>query len=279
MISTNILEANKKLHRRLVLSGEYQKSPHFLLENKNRVRRQFENEVLPFFLGQKINAIDFGCGTGFIIDLLVDVVETIDGVDITQEMLDEVDTSSGHVTVTLSEAERTPFENYKFNLATAYSFLDHLSDIEIFFKEVYRVLKNGGVFYTGLNPNIYFAGLIKSALNNDPTETGRNELVNREVMSMLNNGTYYEEKFGIEKHVVEAAEYIKTIDGGICPYELKRLALSVGFSHANLSLDWFLGQATYGNAPNELQAVKKYLNKTMPASVPFFKYFNYVFVK
>jgi len=35
--------------------------------------------------------IDFGCGTGFVIHQFVDLVDKIDGVDITPEMMDQVD--------------------------------------------------------------------------------------------------------------------------------------------------------------------------------------------
>ena len=279
MNDIGILEANRKVHSALVLSGEYQKSPHFLPENKHRVMQKLKHDVLPHLSDQNIKAVDFGCGTGFMIDLLIDIAETVDGVDITQEMLDEVDQSSGKVCLTVAEAENTPFVNNHFDLATAYSFLDHLSDIRVFFEEVFRVLKPGGVFYTGLNPNKAFARLVKSAAENSPEETDANMIVKREVMSMLDNGTYYEEKFGIDKNVLELAESIKTKEGGFDAYHLKECALEVGFSKAYVSFDWFLGQATYNDKPKDIAVIQHYLDKIMPASSPLFKYVSCVFIK
>ena len=56
------------------------------------------------------------------IDLLVDLVDSVDGIDITKEMLDRVNVSSGKVSLTLGLAEHTPFDQCSFHLATAYSF-------------------------------------------------------------------------------------------------------------------------------------------------------------
>lgn len=279
MTTLSILEANQYVHKTLVLAGEYQKSPHFLPENIDRVRTKLETEVLPLISSSEVRAIDFGCGTGFMIDLLVDFVNLVEGIDITQEMLDEVDLSSGKVSLSLAPAEQTPFHSNQFDLATAYSFLDHLADVEVFLKEVFRVLKPGGVFYTGLNPNQEFAERIKLAARNAPQDTNKNPILKREILSVFDNGSLYETQFGIEKDILELAEAIKTKEGGFNGYALKKMALELGFTSAHLTFDWFLGQASFGNKPEDVMVISKYLEKMQPASSPLFKYLNLVLVK
>ena len=279
MKTSSILEANQYVHKTLVLAGEYQKSPHFLPENIERVGMKLATEVLPLISSPEVRAIDFGCGTGFMIDLLVDVVKSVDGIDITQEMLDEVDLSSGKVSLSLAPAEQTPFTDNQFDLATAYSFLDHLADVEVFLREVFRVLKPGGVFYTGLNPNQEFAERIKSAARNAPQAANENPILEREILSMLYNGSLYETQFGIEKDVLELAETIKTKEGGFNGYAIKKMALELGFTSAHLTFDWFLGQASFKDKPADVTVINQYLENMQPASSPLFKYLNLVLVK
>ena len=71
--------------------------------------------VIPLLNTDRIKAIDFGCGTGFMIDLLVDLVDWLT-VSISL-MLDRVNVSSGKVS-TLGLAEHTPFDQCSFHLAT-----------------------------------------------------------------------------------------------------------------------------------------------------------------
>ena len=279
MTDTAIIEANIEVHRALVAAGEYQNSPHFLPENKRRVSQKLQTDVLQRFSGKPIDAIDFGCGTGFMIDLLVEFVECVHGIDITQEMLDEVDLSSGKVSLSLGQVENTPFKQNQFDLATAYSFLDHLSDIRIFLEETHRVLKPGGVFYTGLNPNKAFSDLLRSTAQNYPQEAAMSGIVEREITCALDNGSYYQEKFGIAKNALELAESIKTKYGGIDAFDLKEMALDIGFREAAISYEWFLGQAHYTALPAANASIQSYLDSVMPASLPLFKYFNLVCVK
>lgn len=279
MIDPKILEANRVVHRSLVNSGEYQKSPHFLPENKQRVKDKIANEVLTLLGEGSIKAIDFGCGTGFMIDILLDHAESVHGIDLTQEMLQRVDISSGRVNLHLGEAEKTPFPKGMFDVATAYSFLDHISDVNIFFREVYRVLRPGGVFFTGLNPNKFFAEFVGLAAKNDLEASRNNPLVNREILSMLDNGRFYEERYGIPSEILLCAESIKTNEGGFDANSLVASAKKAGLKPVRVSHEWFLGQAAYSNHANGEAIISEYLNKLMPASIPLFKYIDLIFVK
>ena len=106
-----ILDANIYVHAFLANKGEYQKSPHFRPENQAKVRAIIERVTLPLKDIQAKKAIDFGCGTGFVIHLMKDLFNEIHGVDITKDMMKHVDLSSGNIFLHESVAENTPFDN------------------------------------------------------------------------------------------------------------------------------------------------------------------------
>jgi ubiquinone/menaquinone biosynthesis C-methylase UbiE len=152
------LNANIYVHAFLANSGEYQKSPHFRPENQEKVRRILDRIVAKSTVSNQsiAKAIDFGCGTGFMIDLMKDMFSEVHGLDITNDMMKRVDVSSGNVFLHECLAEKTPFPDNHFDFATAYSFMDHLFSYDDFLQEAYRVLKPGGTFYSDLNPNRAF---------------------------------------------------------------------------------------------------------------------------
>ena len=51
-------------------------------------------------------------------------------------------------------SEKYPLESNAFNLITSNAVLEHVNNVDLFAKEVYRLLKNGGVFY-GIIHNYY----------------------------------------------------------------------------------------------------------------------------
>ena len=196
----DVIEANRLVHTRLVEADQYvESSPHFLPENKRRVRETLQREVWPHLnLNEPLAAIDFGCGTGFMFEFLDDYADKIVGVDVTRAMLDRVEFTSDKLSLHIGVAEQTPFQDETFNLATAYSFLDHLEDIETFFLEVFRVLKPGGVFYSGLTPHKKFSRMISEVMNQAPT--AKQSVTAREAIAVADNGQYYESKFGIDRN-------------------------------------------------------------------------------
>ena len=96
--SDDVIKANIEVHSELVKKGEYQKSPHFNDENKNEVKIKLEKLVstLPTDIKEK-KMIDFGCGTGFIIQLIQKKFTEVHGIDVSTEMMKHVDTSSGNI--------------------------------------------------------------------------------------------------------------------------------------------------------------------------------------
>ncbi len=274
------LEANIYVHSELAKTGEYNRSPHFRKENQQKVRKILERLVGNQSWTGNTKAIDFGCGTGFLIHLMRDLFEEVHGVDITPEMMKQVDLSSGNVFLHQVRAEQTPFPDQTFHFATAYSFLDHLCDLTVFLEEVYRVLKPGGVFYSDLNPNREFIrGVERVAGLSEQTDVPA--IVKREITGALHNGEYYEKTFGLNAALLEKAEPLKSISKGFCVEELKAIGSEIGFSKCVVEYDWFLGQAKvmHEQPKEDVRVVEAYLSSVLPVSASLFKYLRIVFTK
>ncbi|MCI0561429.1 MAG: class I SAM-dependent methyltransferase [Nitrososphaera sp.] len=273
------IKANIYVHAFLASSGEYQKSPHFMPENREKVRHTLRRLATSLTRGRKTRLIDFGCGTGFVIDLVKDLFDEVHGIDITVEMMRRVDSSSGNVYLCRARAEQTPFAGGVFDFATAYSFMDHLFDYKEFLEDVYRVLKPGGIFYSDLNPNRAFIVAMKGA--EGKTRDDLNPIVEREIMGALHNGELYAQQFGIMGRLLEAAEPGKSIDGGFDAQEVLNTARRIGFSRSSVKYEWFLGQGKviHEKSPEAAETIDRHLQACLPVSSQFFKYLQFVFVK
>ena len=230
---------------------------------------------------EKKKVIDFGCGTGFLINLMHDLFDEVHGVDITQDMMKQVDLSSGNITLHESIAESTPFEADSFDFATGYSFMDHLVDYRAFLQEAYRILKKGGVFYSDLNPNREFISAIAAAEKISCELLPITPIVQREIQGALHNGEHYQENFGMNASMLEKAEPIKTLDHGFNAVEVLEAARNIGFSDCKVEFEWFLGQAKvlHEQSIEDSNKVEQYLNSVLPVSSHLFKYLRFVFVK
>lgn len=274
-----VLEANRIVHANLAVSGEYEKSPHFLPENKERVKKILEKlrESTPSDDDAKL--LDLGCGTGFILHIASPMFDKLYGVDITHEMMEKVDLSLGNIELTNCTAEKTPFGDSSFDMVTAYSFLDHLVDYSKVFEEAYRVLRPSGIFYSDLNPNRDFNSMLEQLSLNSQGELP--EVVNREILGGLKNGEYYSEKFGIDEEMLTKAEPVKSYSRGFLANEVIETARNIGFSEVRVEYFWFLGQSllTRESKSRDIEAVEDFLQMLLPASSNYYKYLRFIFKK
>ena len=275
----NTLKANIHVHAFLANAGEYQNSPLFRPENRAKIRNILVQLTADLQGKPDTRVIDFGCGSGCLIDLMHDLFIDVHGVDITRDMLKHVDVSSGNIRLHECAAEATPFPDNHFDFATAYSFMDHLFDYRDFLVEAHRVLKPGGVFYSDLNPNRAFIQAVYIA--NQATQPAMTPLVRREIQGALHNGAFYEQNFGLDGKVLADAEPIKSRDNGFDAADVLSVAASVGFSRCRVEYEWFLGQAKvmHEQSMEHSAIVEKYLNSVLPVSSALFKYLRFVFVK
>ena len=271
---SEVVKANVLVHT--LLADSYNSNePQFRPENKAKVRQNIER------LKQSTNGkrlLDIGCGTGFIIDLAKDLFGDIHGVDITQAMLDKIDTSTGNITLHNTVAEKLPFETESFDLVTAYSFLHHLKDYRPVLAEVKRVLKPGGFFYIDQEPNKRFWEKIVDLKKVDPTDLS--DILLKEIDSVLHTDERMERDLKLDQGVFSKAEYIKSVLGGIDANDFKIEAQKLGFKECRVQFEWFLGQGAvlHGQSFEAATTVEEYLRRVLPLSEHLFKYLQFILV-
>lgn len=274
-MNSAVVQANIDLHT--VLADSYEESePHFRRENKDKVRSKIE-ELQKRCAGNRL--LDLGCGTGFMIGLSTDIFTEIHGVDVTQAMIDRVDRSCGNITLHLTAAESVPFPDSYFDLVTAYSFLHHAEDYRCILREAFRVLKPGGICYTAQDPNRRFWTAVRQL--NDRVPESLQPIVAKAYEAVLNTDIILEQRFGTPQSLVQAAEPIRAIFGGLDPNEVKEDAAAIGFRTCEVRLEWFLGEAEvlHGESREAAAAIDAYLRSASPLTDHLFKYVQLTLVK
>ena len=274
------ISANIAVHS--AMANDYNAiEPHFRPESIKRV-----DEII-----QKIHSenkfskvLDLGCGTGFMINIVKKYASEIVGVDVTQAMMDKVD-KSGNISIELinSDTGTVVLPQNHFDLATAYTFLDHLYDMQPTFSNAYNALREGGVFYADLSPNYYFWNDVKKV---DATKQ-YDPILQREINAVLSKDAEIEEQFGIDKNIFQSAEYQKHIKGGLVEEELRDLLMSAGFKKIDFIYHWFIGQAQLINDDKidknkrfeQADIMHHYLTKALPVSRNLFKYIGFIAFK
>ncbi|WP_373532544.1 class I SAM-dependent methyltransferase [Vampirovibrio sp.] len=274
-----VINANIEVHSRT--ADEYHTEPHFRPENIAKVNEKLGNLARQT---QAQKMLDLGCGTGFMINIAKQYVPHIDGVDVTQAMLDRVDTS-GEANIRLFNHDTGSFtvEKNAYDLVTAYSFLHHLYDIVPTLKTAYDALKPGGKFYVDLDPNYYFwAGI--DQLDRDGAYDA---IVKREIEMVSHIDEQVGKRFNIDFELINLAEYGKNVKGGFKAEELDPLLRSVGFQSVELQYYWYIGQGYLINheqySPDKRQeyaeVTEDVLQKLLPLSKGLYKYLGFVATK
>ncbi len=251
-----VIEANIQVHTRMAESYN-RNEPHYRPENRAKVRGRLE-EMRRRFGGARL--LDLGCGTGFIIDLAKELFDAIDGVDITQAMLDRVDLSSGNVRLHRCVAEALPFADATFDVVSAYAFVHHLKDYSKALREALRVLKPGGGFYIDLEPNrLFWQAMVR--LEQGAGASPYSDIVLREIDAVLHS--------------------TKAVLGGIDPWQFRDECLRLGFRSCDMSFEWFLGQGAvmHQQSFEAAATVEAYLRRILPLSADCFKYLQFVLTK
>ncbi len=274
---SDVVRSNVAVHTRMAEIYD-RDEPHFRPENKAKVQRNLLRVVER--TGSEC-LLDIGCGTGFVISLLAETFDEIHGLDPTSAMLEKVDTSKGNITLHEGVAEDLPFPDGSFDLVTAYSVLHHLADHRPVLAEVFRVLRPGGVFYVDLEPNRAYWSAVADAETRSQQGTELDEIVAREVRSVLHIDEDAHERFGIDPETFRAAEYIKSRLGGFEPEEFDRDTRAAGFSACEATHEWFMGQAVLMHSPSpaDAAAVEAHLRRLLPISASLFKYLRFEAVK
>lgn len=274
-----VIEANIKLHTQL--SEHYNScEPHFRKESIERIESLLKHAI------DKTSAnslLDMGCGTGFIIAMAKKYVKEITGIDVTQAMLDKVDTS-GNCTIRLVNMDTGQFKTEKtFDVVTGNSFLHHLYDIKPTLVATYKALRSGGICYYDLDPNYYFW----EQIHHLDRQGKYDPLVNREIEMVAFKDEDIQKNFGVHKDIFNNAEYGKNIAGGFKEEDLVQLLTDIGFIDVKVFYHWFIGQAWLINDSGLLgterskiaEMMHKTLEKSWPLSRSLFKYLGFYATK
>lgn len=272
MNSDEIIKANIEVHSKL--AKDYTSSePHFRPENIAKVTKIFKD----FTNGKPKNkALDLGCGTGFMVNILKTLYPEVTGVDVTQAMLDQIDKSGkSKITLFCEDTGKFKAEKGAFDVVSMYSFIHHLFDVVPTFTTAANALRSGGQLFIGLEPNFYFWESV-SQLQGAGTY---DEIVAREIRALHEEETIAQ-GLGVKKETLEKAEYSKALKGGFKEGELRKILVDLGFKNIRVEYDWFLGEAAMINEAGVAKevrfanaaAVDKLLKRQLPLSRHLFKY-------
>lgn len=108
----------------------------------------FEKDFLLTILSKikVVKALDLGCGTGRLIPTLKKSATKVTAADVSEEMLRIVKQKFPEVETSLANVNDLPFNEGYFDLVVASFLIVHVRDLEIAFDQIYRVLKDGGIF-------------------------------------------------------------------------------------------------------------------------------------
>jgi ubiquinone/menaquinone biosynthesis C-methylase UbiE len=267
----DVIDANRAVHTAaapIYRSAE----PHFRPENVSRVSAI----LVELRKGTPAGPLlDIGCGTGFIIEIAGRYFDAIWGIDITPAMVRQMPASvrTGRCAVGLAASELLPFKKNSFSVCTAHAVLHHLHDVRPTLAEAFRVLQPNGIFYSDLDPNAFFWSAVS-----DISDTNiANKTIVREINAVRYKDLELAQQLGVAKEMIQKAEPIKHIEGGLKEETIIATLREIGFSSIEIHYEWFLGEAQYIHAANDAssaQVVRTYLRAMLPLSRHLFKYIS-----
>jgi ubiquinone/menaquinone biosynthesis C-methylase UbiE len=113
----------------------------------SKFRPQYPDEMIKYiisFVNNKSTALDLATGNGQVAHKLSTYFKQVYATDISQKQLDNA-IQADNIIYSKECAEKTSFENQQFNLIVVAQAV-HWFDFEIFYKEIYRILKPDGIF-------------------------------------------------------------------------------------------------------------------------------------
>lgn len=94
----------------------------------------------------KGSLLDIGTGTGWIACRAKEYFDYVVAIDISSAILKKIEREN--IIKVSCDAEFMPFRDESFDVAVSFSLLHHIYDIESLLKEIYRILRAGGILYT-----------------------------------------------------------------------------------------------------------------------------------
>lgn len=146
---------------------------------------EIEKEAVAGFLSQvpKQHILELGCGTGHWSEFLSELGYIITATDISDAMLEVAKQKNlTNVSFQKADAEHLPFGNETFGTVVSITMLEFTANPDNVIREIYRILKPGGVFILGCLNKRSEPGKAK---DNDETFRQANFFTKEEIMDML----------------------------------------------------------------------------------------------
>lgn len=125
----------------------------FMLKSMNKGHEKLASWGRSYLeIKKEYTVLDLGCGGGRNIEYFLTKANKVYGIDhseISVKMASEINKEaieSGRCQISVGDVRSLPFENESIDVVTAFETIYFWDDIEECFKEIYRLLKNGGQF-------------------------------------------------------------------------------------------------------------------------------------
>lgn len=107
--------------------------------------------------------LDVACGNGTLLKRFADIAAIEGyGIDISENMVKNAKVRNPYMVFAVGECGNIPFADSIFDVVTVCAAFHHFPNPEIFAKEVYRLIKPGGMLYIA---EIYYTGIFFTLLN------------------------------------------------------------------------------------------------------------------
>ena len=269
-LEEKVFQANIRYHSALAQTYDAKQS-HFLPENQIRVEGILANLAAKTGGG---SLLDLGCGTGFIINLAKKYFKRIVGVDITQDMISQVEMVGSQVELYKADTKDLSFlMTDTFDVCTAYGFLHHLFDMQPTLRESFRLLRSGGIYYSDQDPNYYYWRLMKDLRGQEDLS----EILRKEIRSVVDISEDISTATGLSPEMVSLAEFQKVKQGGLEADTVVAILKGIGFTSIQYRYEWFLGEGKvfHQQSQEDTLVIETYLRRIIPATRHLFKYISF----
>jgi len=125
----------------------------FMLKSMNKGHEKLASWGRSYLeIKKEYTVLDLGCGGGRNIEYFLTKANKVYGIDHSEtsvKMASEINKEaieSGRCQISVGDVRSLPFDNESIDIITAFETIYFWDDIETCFKEIYRLLKNGGQF-------------------------------------------------------------------------------------------------------------------------------------
>ncbi|MFC1474481.1 class I SAM-dependent methyltransferase [bacterium] len=144
----DVREANVRLHRAIAPEYDNRQAIYHpaVMENLRKL-------IIPYIDENKGLALDAGCGTGYILDLMGETGFDFTCFDLTEEMVLRAKEKHPEEIFSVADAFFPPFKEETFDLLTISGVFHHVVDYEKLLKTLLSLVKKGGLVFILNEPN------------------------------------------------------------------------------------------------------------------------------